>query len=108
MSKTLGDYLLEGGVKGRMFVDNRYIVSAETIYICQEINPFGLEEERLPICAVSGIVVGTNEVYLKNLTLCLGHKEYIPPKQDAQSQPKCTEIKEPSHEDYLAELRRLR
>jgi len=75
MAKTLREYLFEGGVKGRRFVDPVYTRPNLTIYEVEQIAALGLGGPT-PSVSVQGRDVKTNEVYMKNLALCLNHEEY--------------------------------
>jgi len=77
MAKTVGDYVMEGGIKGRKFVDPVYNKHHQTIYEVISIKSVDKGGSK-PLISFIGKVVETNEVYIQNLALCLEHEEYIP------------------------------
>ena len=81
MTKTISDYILEGGIKGRKFVDPAQEAIYEVVSIKSE--RYGGPK---PVISLLGKVVGG--IYIKNLVLCLEHEEY------AQTPPKYTEMTE--------------
>ncbi len=85
--KTLGDYVLEGGIKGRIFVDTIYTAPVDTIYEVEKIELMGKGGPR-PTVSVVGRVHETGEIYMKNLVNCWDHKEY---SGHAQTSPKLTD-----------------
>ena len=88
MAKKLRDYLMNGGVKGRKFIDTRYDKRQEIIYEVKTIESMGLGLQK-PGVSLFGTIMGSGEIYIKNLALCLEHDEYSEPVH-SQTLPKCT------------------
>ena len=74
MEKIFKDYLLEGGVKGRRFVDHMHRKSEPIIYKITNIKVLMGAAHRY--CTMEGIVLKTGETYLKEMNFCLLHPEY--------------------------------
>lgn len=87
MAKKLRDYLMKEGVIGKKFVDSVYNRSQEIIYEIIGIEPLGIGLR--PSVLLYGTIVGSDEIYIKNLALCLEHEEYSE-SIHAQTLPKCT------------------
>jgi len=73
--KTLGEYILEGGIKGKIFVDPKYTAPVNTIYEVERIELMGKGGPK-PTVSVVGRVHETGEVYMMNLVNCWYHEEY--------------------------------
>lgn len=74
MTKTVKDYVLEGGIKGRNFIDPAG-KDQQLIYEVMSIEP--VDYEFPTYSSLIGKVVGTNKIYIKNLSICLGHEEFL-------------------------------
>jgi hypothetical protein len=85
MVKTLGDYIGEGGVIGRAFVDEVYSNEGPTVYTVENTILLGRGSERSMVTIEGKTEKG--EVYIKAINLCFDHKE------SEQTSPKCTEEK---------------
>lgn len=86
-AKTLGDYVLDGGIQGRTFVDPKYTAPIDTVYEVERIELMGKGGPR-PTTSIVGRVHKTGKIYMMNLVNCWYHKEY---SESAQTLPKLTD-----------------
>ncbi len=90
-SKTLLDYLLEGGfgpIRGKVFVDPRWL-TGKAVYRVRGISSLRTSGKE-PIKMIEGDVLepaGCESSYYKEFSACLSHEEY---ERSAQSQPRLT------------------
>jgi hypothetical protein len=85
-NKTLGDYVLQGGVRGRKFVDEIYTAPIDTVYQVEGMELMGKGGPH-PMVSVVGRILRTGEVYMKNLVKCWDHKEYSEPAPNSTGTP---------------------
>ncbi|VVB83288.1 Uncharacterised protein [uncultured archaeon] len=77
MTKTMRDFLLEGGIKGKRFIDERYIAPRRLIYEVKNIGGGGHKGE-FSANIVGEIISpqGVESSYTNSLINCLDHQLY--------------------------------
>ncbi|HTY44159.1 MAG TPA: hypothetical protein VMC80_02865 [Patescibacteria group bacterium] len=86
--KTLGDYVLKGGIQGKVFV----AFPLKFTYEVLGIYSFREQEKQKSGISVVGINPETHELLVQDLTDCRYHREY---SGFSQTSPKLTEPQDP-------------
>ncbi|MEK6913842.1 MAG: hypothetical protein AABW47_04200 [Nanoarchaeota archaeon] len=76
MTKTMRDLLLEGGVKGKRFIDKKYLAPKVLIYEVNDIE--GPNGDGKPFATIHGEVIspeGAESSYTMDLINCLTKKK---------------------------------